>query len=137
MVDYSGIKPNICPKCGKSLSAPFAGAAVNVPDQPKPSVRPVVKAKKSRILEGVKTKHATASTEEDTKPSLMNPGDLPSGWEKEMAATEGGEEEPNEEASPDEVSAYAEELKASIDEDSVRVQFEDAPTKFRWFGPKI
>jgi hypothetical protein len=136
MIDYTGVKPNICPKCGKELAAAFVGAAPVVSEtHSHPKVRAVVKAKKSRILEGVKPHHVDEVVA-NKKPSFMNQQDVPDDWKKEMGIEE-DDEELNENASPDEVSAYAEELKASIDEASIHVQFEDQPTKFQWFGPKI
>ena len=139
MIDYSGVKPTICPKCGVPFSSVFAKqAVVDEVEEVKPARKTVTKAKprkRNAILAAAV--HSHANDPEPPPTTFMNPQDIAAADLDKVEVPDESEDDTEENASPDEVTAYAEELKASLDEADVRVQFEDQPVKFHWYGPKI
>ena len=137
MVDYSGVKPKTCPKCNQPFSAAFTVPVTAIPDSaPKESrAKSVAPKKKSRILAGAKF----MGKEEPATPSkstFMNPQDIPQDQDSDTPEDQWNDDTEDEEVAPDEVATYAEELKASLNEEDIQVQFADQPVRFQWHGPK-
>lgn len=124
MIDYTGSKPKTCSKCNQSFSSVFANITAPVATPTKQQlVAP--KPRSTKLLP--KSRPSRFDSLPSVASSIMNPPE-------DLEAIPPGSEDLEEDGGPvsqDQVAAYAEELRASINEDDIRVDLGDGPIRYR------
>lgn len=142
VTQYMLVKPVTCPKCQQPFAAAFKGVTASV--DPTPARRQVPVAAPARKIMSVRPPPPRAQERDDTPPtrSLMMPlggGDLPgfSPPSDPMDDPPPGADASfdDENASKEEVSAYAAQIQASIDPGAIRVDFGEQPIRLHSIIP--
>ena len=133
---YVGVKPKVCPKCGTSYDATFAAAPPPVAT-PKPAPRPSRPSAFRKAVGAVRSEAQEGPVSIPMTPVGGGPNPEPAPVSETIASADDGSDIENDGATKEDISAYAQELGASLNLGDIIVHSEDEPVKFRdWVAGK-